>query len=60
MFDVISGLRRGRTVAAGQDEVREDREEVTERRRGPNEEAKLAGNGEMFTVSLLSLRICSC
>lgn len=57
MLDAISGLRQGLAEAAGQGEVREDREEATETRRGANAEGILASKGEMFT---LSLRICRC
>lgn len=56
----ISGLRQGLTEAAGQGEVREDREEFTETRKGANSEVILAGKGEMSTVFPLSLRICRC
>lgn len=60
MHDAISGLRQGLTEAAGQVEVPEGREEVTEMRKGANSEGMLAGKGEMFTVSPLSLPICRC
>ena len=60
MLDAISVLKQGLTVAAGQGEVCEDCEEVTETSGGANVEGMLAAKGEMFTVSPLSLRICSC
>lgn len=60
MFDAISGPRQGLTEAAGQVEVREDREDVTKMRKGANSEGMLAGKVERFTVFPLSLPLCRC